>query len=246
MTNLVTYESNKNVAVITIRRGNKLNALNNEVINGLRDAWIQFEASGDRVAILTSEGERAFSVGADLSDPPREMWEAVPGIGVEVTKPIIAVVFGHCVGGAYVITQHCDLAVIADNTLYRYPEAKVGFTGGLCAGAVVRMPHKVAMEFLLLGEPLSAQRAYEIGMVNRVVPAGRQFDVAMEMATRIAESAPLVVTTIKQFTDATVPSSPSEKHAEARRQLLNVGRSSDSQEGKNAFLEKRQPVFQGK
>ena len=245
MNDSVSYESQDGIATVTITRGAKLNALNNAVIDGLRDAWIRFEASEDRVAILTSEGDRAFSVGADLSDPPVEMWEAVPGIGVPVTKPIVAAVFGHCVGGAYVITQHCDLAVAADDTVFLYPEAKVGFTGGLCAGAVVRMPHKVAMEFLLLGQPLAAERAYEIGMVNRVTRPGEQLEVAREMARMIAESAPLVVTTIKQFADAAIPTSPAENHAAARRQLLTVNSSRDGLEGKTAFLEKRSPVFQG-
>ena len=237
--------SGEGVATVTITRGAKLNALNNAVIDGLRDAWIRFEESDDRVAILTAEGDRAFSVGADLSDPPVEMWEAVPGIGVPVTKPIIAAVFGHCVGGAYVIVQHCDMAVAAEDTVFLYPEAKVGFTGGLCAGAVVRVPHKIAMEFLLLGQPLRAQRAYEVGMVNRLVTPGEQLGVARDMARTIAESAPLVVTTIKQFADAALPTSPSENHAVARRQLLAVNSSRDGLEGKTAFLEKRTPVFQG-
>lgn len=245
MNDVVSFESREQIALITICRGDKLNALNNDVINGLREAWMRFEDSDDRVAVLTSEGDRAFSVGADLKDPPTEMWEGVPGVGVQVTKPVIAAVFGHCVGGAYVLTQHCDLAVAADDTVYLYPEAKVGFTGGLCAGAVVRMPHKIAMEFLLLGEPLPAQRAYDIGMVNRVVPAGSQLAVAMQMARTIAASAPLVVSTIKQFTDAATPLSPSEQAAHARRRLVRVSRSSDGQEGKAAFIEKRQPTFQG-
>lgn len=245
MNSVVSYESIDNVAIVTIDRASKLNALNNDVINGLRDAWRRFEDSSDRVAVLTSSGDRAFSVGADLADPPTEMWEGVPGVGVAVTKPIIAAVFGHCIGGAYVITQHCDLAVAAEDTVYRYPEAKVGFTGGLCAAAVTRVPHKVAMEFLLLAEPMTAQRAYEIGMINRVVPPGTQLDAAMTMARSIASSAPLVVSTIKRFADAALPESPSEQHAHARRQLLDVTRSTDWREGKDAFLDKREPVFQG-
>lgn len=246
MNEAVSYRSQDRIATVTITRGAKLNALNNDVINGLRDAWRRFEASDDRVAVLTAEGDRAFSVGADLKDPPAEMWEGVPGVGVELTKPVVAAVFGHCVGGAYILVQHADLAVAADDTRFMYPEAKVGFTGGLCAGAVARVPHKVAMEFLLLGEPLTAGRAYEVGMVNRVVPAGTQLDAAREMATTIAESAPLVVSTIKRFTDETVPLSPSEKHAHARRRLLSVTRSSDGREGKAAFAEKRRPEFKGR
>lgn len=245
MNETVSYESHQKVATITIRRGRNLNALNNEVVSGLRDAWIRFEASDDRAAVLTAEGDRAFCVGADLKDPPGEMWEAVPGVGVVVTKPVVAALFGHCVGGGYILSQHSDIAVAADNTVFMYPEARVGFTGGLCAGAAVRIPPKIAMEFLLLGEPLVAQRAYEVGLVNRVVPLGTQREVATQIAQTIANSAPLVVSTIKQFADRTVPRSPSEEAAHARRQLVQVSRSRDGQEGKTAFLEKRPPVFQG-
>src|SRR5215470_20011260 len=175
MSELVAYSvSEPGVALITIERADKMNALNEAVIGGLRGAWQRFAASDERVAILAAAGERAFSVGADIKDAPREMWQGVPSIGVEVNKPIIAAVHGWCIGGAYVIVQMCDLVIAAEDTIFKYPEAQVGFTGGLIASAVARLPHKIAMEFLLLGQDLKAARAYEVGMVNRVVPNGMQ------------------------------------------------------------------------
>ena len=157
------------IALITIERADKMNALNEGVIQGLRAAWQRFADSDEKVAILAAAGERAFSVGADIKDAPREMWQGVPSVGVELYKPVIAAVHGWCIGGAYVIVQMCDLVVAAENTVFKYPEAQVGFTGGLIASAVARLPHKIAMEFMLLGEDLTAQRAYDVGMVNAVV-----------------------------------------------------------------------------
>lgn len=246
MTDLVSYESNNGVAVVTIRRPDKLNALNNAVINGLRDAWQRYADSTDRCAILTADGDRAFSVGADLTDPPIEMWEGVPSVGVALDKPVIAAVTGHVVGGAYIMVQHCDLAIATRSTQFSYPEAKVGLSGGLVAGAVGRIPAKIAMELMLLGGPIDGQRAFEVGMVNRVVEDGLHLETAMEFAQQIADSAPLVVSLMKRFADVALPVSPSELHARARRDLLAVQNSKDRIEGSAAFREKRAPQFQGR
>lgn len=247
MAEAVTYQSKDRIATITINRPEALNALDEAVIQGLYQAWVRLNEGEDRCAILAAAGDRAFSVGADLKNPPAEMWQGVPGVGVEVEKPIIAAVKGFCVGGAYVIVQNCDLVVAADSTVFIYPEAQVGFTGGLIAGAAARIPHKIAMEFMLLGQRLSAKRAYEVGMVNKLTPVGLEIEGAMEYAHILAESAPLVVQTLKRFVNATVvPKSPSELSAIYRRDLLAVRNSADGAEGRKAFAEKRKPKFQGR
>jgi enoyl-CoA hydratase len=234
------------IALITIDRADKMNALNEDVIQGLRLAWQRFADGDERVAILAADGDRAFSVGADIKDAPREMWQGVPSIGIEVHKPVIAAVQGWCIGGAYVIVQMCDLVVAAENTVFKYPEAQVGFTGGLIASAVARLPHKIAMEFMLLGRDLPAQRAYEVGMVNQVVPNGTQREAAMVYARVLVRSAPLVVETLKRFALQTMNASPAEAAALARRQLLRVRDSEDGAEGRRAFGEKRPPDFKGR
>jgi enoyl-CoA hydratase/carnithine racemase len=242
----VEYQSEGNIARITIKRPEKLNAIDEDVVQGLRHAWRQFNTSDDRVAVLMAEGDRAFSVGADIKNPPRELWQGMPGLGEPVDKPVIAAIQGYCVGGAYILVQFCDLAIAADNTIFKYPEAQVGFTGGLIAACAMRVPHKIAMEFMLLGQDLSAQRAYEVGMVNRVVPLGEQEEAAMEYAGILAHSAPLVLKTIKGFVGQTIPRSPSELSALARKELLAVSTGEDAAEGRRAFAEKRAPDFKGR
>ena len=246
---LVLYESTDRIALITINRPEKMNALSNALVADLRDAFIRFKNSKDQCAILTSSGDKAFSVGADIKDPPTDpdLWECMPGVGVITDKPVIAAVAGYCVGGAYCLVQFCDLAIAADNADFFYPEAQLGFCGGLIASTAARIPHKIAMEFMLTGKHFDAKRAYEVGMVNKIVPAGQQVEVAMEYAKILADSAPFVVGMIKRFVRDTVTAKgPSELHALARGELLTIRNSEDQQEGGAAFREKRTPVFKGK
>ena len=248
MSELITYESNERIALITINRPEKMNALSNDLVAALRDAFIKYRDSDDQCAVLTSCGDKAFSVGADIKDPPTDpdLWECMPGVGVIIDKPVIAAVAGYCVGGAYCLVQFCDLAIAAENADFFYPEAQMGFCGGLIASTAARLPHKIAMEFMLTGRHFDAQRAYEVGMVNEVVPEGQQVEAAMRYARILANSAPLVVGMIKRFVrDSVTPKGPSELHALARRELLAIRSSDDQKEGGAAFREKRKPNFMG-
>ena len=246
MNDVVSYQINGRTAIISIDRAEKLNALDEDVVQSLRSCLLRYAGSEERCAVLTAEGDRAFSVGADIKAPPKEMWQGVPGVGVLTDKPIIACVQGFCVGGAYILAQMCDLVVAADNTIFKYPEAQVGFTGGLIAGMAARVPHKVAMEFMLLGQDLSAERALEVGMINKVVPLGQQMDAALEYARILEDSAPMVVQTIKNLVSETLPRGPAETSALTRDKLLAVRDSEDGAEGRTAFAEKRKPDFRGR
>jgi len=242
---VVRYESREGIAEITIDRAEKHNILTHQVVDELHDAWVTFQEGDDRVAILAGAGDRAFTAGADLRDIPHDLWRAVPGVGVAVDKPVIVATAGHVVGGGLVFVQMADLAVAAENTVFSYPEAKVGYSGGLISALAARIPHKIAMELLLVGGAIDARRAYEVGLVNRVVPKGTQVEAARALALEIAGNAPQVLAMLKQFVGEVLPKGPSERAAIARAKVAAVNSARDYHEGIAAFLEKRKPVFTG-
>ncbi len=243
---VVTLSQRGPVSIIAINRPEKLNAINTAVAVELQDAFAAFDKSEQRVAILTGTGGRAFSSGADVTDLP-ELWRCVPTVGITTDKPIIAAVAGWCVGGALVMAMMADLLIAADNARFSYPEGKVGITGGMIAGLAARIPHKIAMELMLVGEPIDAQRAFSVGLANRVVPLGKEIDEAVAMADKIVDLAPLALAAMKRFVnDGVLPKGPSELAARYGAELAAVRNSEDAAEGVRAFREKRRPRYRGR
>jgi enoyl-CoA hydratase len=243
----IRYESADGIALITIDRPKKRNALTGPMCDALHAAWQRFAASDqDRVAILTAAGDDVFTAGADLNDPPPRFWEAVPNVSVAVSKPIIAAVAGPVVGGGVTFVAMCDLCVAAENTRFIYPEAKVGISGGVISAIAGRIPYKIAMELLLIGDAMEVARAHQIGLVNRIVPAGEQVAVAKSMARTIAGNAPLVVGLLKDMALKTIPRGPVEEMYLTQRALERVRQSEDAKEGPLSFREKRKPNFRGR
>ena len=234
MSKPITYESIDRIAHITLRRPERRNALSAEMTALLNESFRRFAASDDRVALLSAEGDH-FCAGVDVTDPSKEAWKGVPNVGVKIDKPLISAVQGWAVGAGFTLTMMSDLCVVDETAQFMFPEAKLGLFGGITAGLVSRIPHKVAVEFMMLGEPLPAQRAYEVGLVNRVVPKGGAHATALEMAQRLADAAPLVLQTIKRATLETLPKSPAE-----------IATSEDYKEGVAVFKEKRKANFTGK
>lgn len=243
---VVTVEMRGPVTIIAINRPEKLNAINKQAAIDLQRAFAEFDRSAQRVAILTGAGGRAFSAGADVTDLP-ELWRCVPTVGITTEKPIIAAVAGWCIGGGLVMAMMCDLLVAAENARFSYPEGKVGITGGMIAGLAARIPHKIAMEMMLVGEPIDAERAYQAGLVNKIVANGREVDEAIAYAEKIVDLAPLALATMKRFVnDGVLPKGPAELAARFGSELAAVRNSADAEEGVRAFREKRKPRYQGR
>ena len=242
---VVTTEARGPVSIIRINRPEKLNAISSGVAVELQQAFQAFDASDQRVAILSAAGERAFTSGADVTDLP-ELWRAIPTVGFASDKPIIAATSGWCVGGGIVMVMMCDLMVSTENTVFYYPEAKLGITGGMISSLVSRMPHKLAMEMMLLGTKVPAQRAYDVGFVNRVVPNGQHETAAMEMANEMLDSAPLVIGALKRLAAEVSPIGPVERMVAISQTLGRVRNSEDTQEGIRAYRERRKPNFRGR
>lgn len=233
------------VTTISLNRPERLNAIDKQTAIDLQNAFQEFEDSAQRVAVLASVGS-SFCSGADVNDLP-DMWRCVPGIGFESSKPIIIATSGWCVGGAMVMCMLADIAVASVTTKFYYPEAYRGFTGGMIAGLAARIPHKIAMEVMMLGEQISAQRAYEVGFVNRITPDGDHIKVAHELADRLATAAPMVLRTFKKFVNQDIlPSGPAEDAARVNREILTIKTSWDRDEGLSALREKRAPEFEGR
>jgi enoyl-CoA hydratase len=235
------------VTLITINRPERRNAICRTTALELQAAFAEFDRmDSQRAAVLTGAGDDAFSGGADVADLP-ELWRCVPTVGITTEKPIIGAVGGWCIGGALVVAMMCDLLVAADNAKFSYPEAKLGFTGGMIAGLASRIPHHAAMELILLCRTIDANRAHALGFVNEVVEKGKQVEAAMSMARQLAGYAPLVLKTLKRFVvDGVLAQGPSERMARANRDLAAVRESADANEGKAAFKEKRAPRYAGR
>ncbi len=243
---VVSVEDRGPISIIRINRPERMNAINQAVAVELQAAFQAFDADETkRVAILSGTGEKSFCAGADVSDLP-ELWRCIPNVGFKTDKPIIAATTGWVIGGGIVMVMMCDLMVSTESTTFYYPEAKLGTTAGGISSLVARMPHKLAMEIMLLGTKVGAQRAYDVGFVNRVVPNGQHETEALAMAEQLLDSAPLVIGALKRLVADVMPVGPIEHMVETAQVLARVKQSADLKEGIAAFKEKRKPAFKGK
>jgi enoyl-CoA hydratase len=243
---LLIDDRDDGVTLVTINRPDKRNAINAQTALELQAAFEAFDRSPQRVAVLTGAGDAAFTAGADVTDMP-EFWRCVPGVGITTEKPVICAVSGWCVGGGLIIAMMADLCVASETTTFHYPEARLGLTQGMIAGLAGRIPHKVAMEMMLLARPLDAQRAYQAGLINEIAPDGGHVEAALAMAREAASMAPLVLAMLKRFVNETVLAhGPTETFGRTRRQMEVIAQSEDIREGFAAQKEKRAPKFIGK
>lgn len=250
----ILYELRDQVAIITINRPDRRNAINIDVRQGLYKAWERFEKDeAAKVAILTGAGDKAFCAGMDLKEaagtgikiPPRGF---VPTIGdsVQVSKPTIAAVNGFAMAGGWLLSQQCDLCVAADHATFAISEAKVGRGTPWATPLIHMLPQRVLMEVLMTGDFISAQRLYELGYVNKVVPVAQLMDESLALANRIAANAPLTVRAAREMVYLATEMGRSAAIPAAVRLFDHVYLSEDAQEGPRSFAEKRPPVWKGR
>jgi enoyl-CoA hydratase/carnithine racemase len=255
MDELVIYEpAAGGVAWLTINRPEARNALSKGVRDGLWDGFRRFADDGDAaVLILTAAGDKAFCAGGDLKEmsetalkvPPPDFLPYLQR-SVKTDKPVIAAVNGVAFAGGFLLAQMCDLVIAAERAKFGITEAKVGRGSPWAAPLPWLVGPRAAMEIMLTGDPLTAQRAYEIGLVNRVVPADQLRDAALAMATTIAANAPLSVRAAKQLVYLSAEHGWSAALEAADALYEPVYLSEDAQEGPRAFKEKRRPQWQGR
>jgi enoyl-CoA hydratase/carnithine racemase len=250
----VRYEVVRGVAWLTIDRPEARNALSKAVREGLFAGVHRFNADGDaKVLVLTGAGDRAFCAGGDLKEmadssltiPPPDFLPQF-GRNIEITKPTIAAVNGVAYAGGFLLAQNCDLCVAAESARFAITEAKVGRGAPWAAPLSWLVPPRIAMQILLTGDPISATRAYEVGLVNEVVPDAELTSTVQALAERIAANAPLSVAAAKRTAYLSAHLPLAEAFAEAERIWAPVYLSADAQEGPAAFRDKRPPAWTGR
>jgi enoyl-CoA hydratase len=260
------YEKQAGVATITLNRPEKHNAMNARMLVELARTWVDFRDDPEmRVAILTGAGYRAFSAGADLgsllplltrSRGPQDEWDEalladkslqMTAVlrGFELYKPVIAAINGFALAGGTEILGACDLRIASPRASLGLSEVKRGLAPG--GGSMVRLARQIpltkAMEILLTGEPVDAEEAYRVGLVNEIVPADRLQYRAQEVARLIADNAPLAVQACKEVVLRTSGLDYETAYQIEDEVAVRILRTRDAVEGPRAFMEKRKPVF---
>ncbi len=248
----VRYSVDSGVAWITLDRPEARNALNAQLRTGLWEAFARLnDDESAQVAVLRGAGP-AFCAGGDLKEMV-ETGMAVPppdylpylNRTIDVPKPVLAVVQGVAFGGGFLLAQMADLCIAADDAVFGITEARWGRGAPWAAPLPWMIPPRAAMEILLTGEPFSAGRAYELGLVNRVVPAEQLEEAATALAAVVAGNAPLTVRAGKAMVLASAELGWRAALDRADEIFEPVYLSADAQEGPRAFRERRPPRWQG-
>ena len=249
------YEKEDRIVTMTLNRPEAMNTFDPETLTEFSQSMIKFRDDPEAwVAIITGAGDRAFSGGADLKKLVPAMqdktFEMPPIImrGLQVYKPLIAAVNGMALGGGLETVLACDIRIAAENAVFGVPEVRWSLIPGW--GGTQRLPRMVplakAAELLLMGGTIDAKEAYQIGLVNCVVPLPELMSTAKEWARKICENGPLAVRTAKESMLTGIDKSLEEGlkiELSLSERLLT---SEDSREGTKAFAEKRKPVYKGK
>lgn len=252
---LVLTERRGRTLIITINRPQARNALTYDTSFALAQALDELEQDETlSLGILRGQGEH-FCAGMDLKEFAKTQRRAVvPGRGLGglcealPKKPLIAAVEGYALAGGFEMCLACDLIIASETAQFGLPEAKRGLVPG--SGGMLRLPHRIpypiAMEILLTGDMLSAERAYSLGLINQLVTPGEALEAALTMADKIAANGPLALQVIKQVVNEARTWSNQEMFALQQPRMEHVFSSEDAKEGTTAFAEKRAPVWKGR
>jgi enoyl-CoA hydratase len=250
----VLVERRDDVLVVTINRPEARNALHRAVAEGVAAAVDELDGSADlRVGVLTGAGG-TFSAGMDLKAFLRGETPAIEGRGLcgitqtPPRKPLIGAVEGWALAGGFELLLACDLIVAAENARFGVPEVKRSLVaaGGAALQLPRRVPFNVALEMLLTGDPLSAVRAAELGLVNRLTAEGEALEGALELAATIAANGPLAVAATKAVARGSADWTFDAGWTQQAGLIAPVFASEDAREGATAFAEKRPPVWKGR
>jgi len=251
--------SDEGIALITINRPERLNAMDAEHYLGLSNAWKQVQGDAAiRVAIITGAGDRSFTTGADiksfLTAPTdlSEMWltqrDQLLNRGLEVWKPVIAAVNGYCLAGGMTLLMATDIRVASTSATFSLAEVKRGVIAGNGGTQRVlqQLPYAIAMEMLLTGDSITAETAARWGLVNQVVVPEALLDTAYTYARKIAANAPLAVQAAKELAvrSREMDLTTGLRVEAVMNRLLSM--TDDAKEGPAAFAAKRPPQFKGR
>ena len=254
VTPVVRTEHIGSTLLITLDRPEARNAVNAAVAAEMTSVLEELEADPElRAGVLTGEGG-TFSAGMDLKAALRGESPEVKGRGfgglteAEPTKPLIAAVEGFAMGGGFELALACDLIVAAEDARFGLPEVKRGLiaAGGGVIRLPKRIPHHLAMELLLTGEPVDGRRAGELGLANRVVGKGQAVAEALRLAEQLATNAPLALAAVKRVVRAADGVPDAEAFAFQRGEMKTLMTSDDVREGMTAFAERRSPRWTGR
>jgi enoyl-CoA hydratase len=252
----IEIEQHDRVGLIRLNRPKALNALNSTVMAELAAALAEFDTDPNIGAIVITGSEKAFAAGADIKEMMEassiemlerdhiSIWDRI----MEVKKPIIAAVSGWCLGGGNELAMICDMVVASESAKFGQPEINLGVIPG--AGGTQRLTRAVgkaiAMEMVLNNRHLSAEEAYQFGLINRMAPVESYLEEALQLAAEIAERAPLAVRLGKEAINHAFQSNLSDGIADERRSFYFLFSSEDQKEGMQAFVERRKPMWKGK
>jgi enoyl-CoA hydratase/carnithine racemase len=256
----ILYETNGAVARITINRPASMNAFDLETARLMKERFEEFDRSPDlRVAIVTGAGDRSFCAGADLKKMHggshaggiSELWDYERqqrlGQRLQVVKPVIAAINGYCLAGGLELALGCDIRICSKTASFGAPEVRWSILHGFGAMRLPRtVPMSVAMEMLLTGERIDARRAYEIGLVSRVVESAVLLPTAEQIAEKIAQNGPLAVRVTKDLAWRGLHAHPDDMLRYYAAVTALMHETEDAKEGPRAFSEKRKPQFKNR